>query len=404
MKPSEFIERELKYSAHNYHPLPVVLDRGQGVFMWDVQGRRYFDFLSGYSAVNQGHCHPRIVGAMVEQAQRLTLTSRAFHSSIFGEYAQFVSQYFGYDKLIPSNSGVEAVETALKLARRWGYDKKGVGEDRAKIVVCNDNFHGRTLAAISISTDPDSYDRFGPLATGFVKIPFDDTAALEVALRDEDVVAFMVEPIQGEAGIVVPRKGYLARCAELCRQRGVLLIADEVQVGIGRTGRLLCSDHDGVRPDIVILGKALSGGVYPVSATLADDPIMMCIKPGQHGSTFGGNPVACAVAMEALRVLKEEGMVENATVQGELFRAELLKIKSPALEAVRGKGLLNAVVIKPMGGKMAWDLCLIMKEKGLLAKPTHDHIIRLAPPLIITGEQVVEAVAIVRESLEEYCK
>lgn len=404
MKPSDFIERELKYSAHNYHPLPVVLDRGQGVFMWDVQGRRYYDFLSGYSAVNQGHCHPRIVGAMVEQAGRLTLTSRAFHSSIFGEYAQFISEYFGYDKMIPSNSGVEAVETAIKLARRWGYDVKGVAENRAKIVVCGDNFHGRTLAAISISTDPDSYGRFGPLAPGFVKIPFNDTVALEKALQDDDVVAFMLEPIQGEAGIVVPEQGYLARCAQICKGRQVLLIADEVQVGIGRTGRLLCSDHDGVRPDIVILGKALSGGVYPVSATLADDPIMMCIKPGQHGSTFGGNPVACAVAMEALRVLKDEGMIENARVQGELFRNELSKIKSPAIEAVRGRGLLNAVVIKPMRGRMAWDLCLIMMENGLLAKPTHDHIIRLAPPLIITGEQVIEAVDIIRSSVEEYCK
>lgn len=403
MKPSEFIERELKYSAHNYHPLPVVLDRGQGVFMWDVEGKRYYDFLSGYSAVNQGHCHPRIVGAMVAQAQKLTLTSRAFHSSIFGEYAQFMSQYFGYDKMIPSNSGVEAVETAIKLARRWGYDKKGVTENRAKIVVCSDNFHGRTLAAISISTDPDSYDRFGPLATGFVKIPFNDTAALQSALQDKDVVAFMVEPIQGEAGIMVPDKGYLARCAELCRQHNVLLIADEVQVGVGRTGKMLCSDHEGVRPDIVILGKALSGGVYPVSATLADDHIMMCIKPGQHGSTFGGNPVACAVAMEALRVLRDEKMVENAALQGEFFRGELSKIVSPALEEVRGMGLLNAMVIKPIADKKAWDLCLIMKDKGLLAKPTHDHIIRLAPPLVITGEQVSEAVGIIRDSIEQYC-
>lgn len=404
MKPNEFIERELKYSAHNYHPLPVVLEKGQGVFMWDVEGKRYYDFLSGYSAVNQGHCHPRIVGAMIDQAQKLTLTSRAFHSSIFGEYAQFVSQYFGYDKLIPSNSGVEAVETAIKLARRWGYDKKGVAENRAKIIVCSDNFHGRTLAAISISTDPDSYDRFGPLAPGFIKIPFNNTSALEHALKGQGVVAFMVEPIQGEAGIMVPDEGYLGRCAELCRQHNVLLIADEVQVGIGRTGRLLCSDHDGVRPDIVILGKALSGGVYPVSATLADDHIMMCIKPGQHGSTFGGNPVACAVAMEALRVLRDEKMVENAATQGEFFRAELSKIQSPALQASRGKGLLNAIVIKPMNNKKAWDLCLIMKERGLLAKPTHDHIIRLAPPLIITHDQILEAVDIIKESIAEYCK
>lgn len=403
-KTKELIEREERYGAHNYHPLPVVLERGEGVFMWDVSGKRYFDFLSGYSAVNQGHCHPKIVAALVEQAQKLALTSRAFHSDIFGEYLEFTTKFFGYDKLLPTNSGVEAVETAIKLARRWGYAKKGLAENSAKIIVCENNFHGRTVTAITLSTDPDSYGGFGPLTPGFIKIPFNDTAALEEALKDKNVAAFLVEPIQGEAGIIVPDEGYLKKCYDLCKKNNVLFIADEIQVGICRTGKMLCCDHENVHPDILVLGKALSGGMYPVSAVLSNDDIMLTIKPGQHGSTFGGSPIACKVAMAALQVTRDENMAANAEAMGELFRSELRKINSPAVETIRGKGLLNAIVVKPHAGKTAWDLCLLMRDRGLLAKPTHDHIIRFAPPLVITKEQIMECVGIISDALTEYHK
>lgn len=403
-KTQELIEKEERYGAHNYHPLPVMLDRGEGVFMWDVEGRRYYDFLSGYSAVNQGHCHPKIVAALTEQAKKLALTSRAFHAKIFGDYLEFATKFFGYDKLLPTNSGVEAVETAVKLARRWAYDKKGVPENRAKIIVCEDNFHGRTVLAISLSTDPESYGGFGPLTPGIIKIPYNDIPALEEALKDKDVAGFLVEPIQGEAGIIVPDEGYLKKAYELCKKNNVLFMADEIQVGICRTGRMLCCDHEGVHPDILILGKALSGGMYPVSAVLSSDEVILTIKPGQHGSTFGGNPIACAVAMAALQVARDENMSENAAAMGEIFREELKKLNSPAVETVRGKGLLNAVVIKPRNGKTAWDLCLMLRDRGLLAKPTHDHIIRFAPPLIITEEQIKECVGIIADALAEYCK
>ncbi len=403
-KTRELIEKEERYGAHNYHPLPVMLERGKGVFMWDVEGKRYYDFLSGYSAVNQGHCHPKIVAALTEQAQKLALTSRAFHAKIFGEYLEFATGFFGYDKLLPTNSGVEAVETAVKLARRWAYDKKGVPENRAKIIVCEDNFHGRTVLAISLSTDPESYGGFGPLTPGIIKIPYNDIPALEEALKDKDVAGFLVEPIQGEAGIIVPDEGYLKKAYDLCKKNNVLFMADEIQVGICRTGKMLCCDHEGVHPDILILGKALSGGMCPVSAVLSDDEIMLTIKPGQHGSTFGGNPIACAVAMAALKAARDENMSENAAAMGEIFRNELKKIDSPAVETIRGKGLLNAVVIKPRAGKTAWDLCLMLRDRGLLAKPTHDHIIRFAPPLIISEEQIMECVGIIADALEEYCK
>lgn len=403
-KTQELIDREERYGAHNYHPLPVVLERGEGVFMWDVNGKRYFDFLSGYSAVNQGHCHPKIVAALIEQAQKLALTSRAFHASIFGEYLEFTTKLFGYDKLLPTNSGVEAVETAIKLARRWSYEKKGLAENSAKIIVCENNFHGRTVTAITLSTDPDSYGGFGPLTPGFIQIPFNDLQALEEALKDNNVAAFMVEPIQGEAGIIVPDEGYLKKCYELCKKNNVLFIADEIQVGICRTGKMLCCDHENVHPDILILGKALSGGMYPVSAVLSDDEIMLTIKPGQHGTTFGGNPIACKVAMAALQVACDEKMADNAEVMGQLLREELHKINSPQIEAIRGKGLLNAIVVKPHSGKTAWDLCLLMRDRGLLAKPTHDHTIRFAPPLVITKEQIMECVSIIEDALNEYGK
>lgn len=395
-----YLDLEGKYGAHNYHPLPVVLNRGRGVHVWDVDGNRYFDCLSGYSAVNQGHCHPRIVGALVEQAGRLTLTSRAFHSDLLGEYARFISEYFGYDKVLPMNTGVEAVETAIKLCRRWGYQVKNIPENQAKIVVCAGNFHGRTTTVISFSTDPDSNREFGPYTPGFVVIPYNDIAALERALRDPLVAGFLVEPIQGEAGVVVPDDGYLSRAADLCRDAHVLFIADEIQTGLGRTGRMLACDHENVRPDILILGKALSGGMLPVSAVLADDAIMLTIRPGEHGSTYGGNPLACAVAMEALRVLREEKMTENALELGELFRSELRRLRSPHIALVRGKGLLNAIVIGHARADAAWDLCLALKENGLLAKPTHGDKIRLAPPLVITREEVLECVEIVGKSLQ----
>ena len=401
MNTQDYIAKEDKYGAHNYHPLPVVLDKGQGVFVWDVEGRKYFDFLSAYSAVNQGHCHPKIVSAMIDQAEKLTLTSRAFYTSVLGEYEEFIANYFGYDKVLPMNTGAEGDETALKLCRKWAYTKKGIKENEAKIIVCENNFHGRTITVISMSTDPDSYDGFGPFTPGFVKIPYDDLSALEKELEDPNVAGFLVEPIQGEAGVHVPAAGYLTKAFEMCREKNVLFIADEVQTGIGRTGKLLACDHEGVRPDILILGKALSGGVYPVSAVLCDDDIMLCIKPGEHGSTFGGNPVAAKVAIAALEVIKDENLAEKAQELGEYFRNELGKIDSDMIETIRGKGLLNAIVIKPKGGKTAWDVCVAMKENGLLAKPTHDHIIRFAPPLVITREELSEAVDIIRKTLAD---
>ena len=396
------MELEERHGAHNYHPLPVVLARGEGVFLWDPEGRRYFDFLSAYSAVNQGHCHPRIVQALVEQAGVLTLTSRAFFNNVLGDYERFVTDYFGYEMVLPMNTGVEGDETACKLARKWGYLKKGIATDRAKIIVCEGNFHGRTLGIISASTDPDCTNGFGPFLPGFVKIPYNDLAALEAAAADPEACAFLVEPIQGEAGVFVPDEGYLRGAREICSRHNVLLVADEVQTGIARTGRLLCCDHEDVRPDLLILGKALSGGLLPVSAVLADREIMLCIKPGEHGSTFGGNPLACRVAMAALQVVREERLAENAERQGRAFRERLSSLKHPMIGAVRGKGLLNAVVVTPQGGRTAWDICVAMKERGLLAKPTHDHIIRFAPPLVITDGQMQEALGIIEATFDQF--
>lgn len=395
----QYIDLEEKYGAHNYHPLPVVLDRGEGVFVWDIDGKRYYDFLSGYSAVNQGHCHPKIIAALTIQAQRLTLTSRAFHSNLLGEYEKYITGYFGYDKVLPMNTGVEGGETAVKLARRWGYKVKGIKDDQAKIIFASGNFWGRTLAAISSSTDPSSYEKFGPFMPGFELVPYNDLAALEKAFQDKNVAGFMFEPIQGEAGVVVPDQGYLTGVRNLCTEYNVLMIADEIQTGLARTGKMLACDHENVRPDIVILGKALSGGVLPVSAVLADDEIMMTIQPGEHGSTYGGNPLACAVALAALQVLKDENLVENAEAMGELLRTGIRKLQSPFVELVRGKGLLNAIVIKHPNPEAAWDLCLTLKENGLLAKPTHGDKIRFAPPLLITREQVMECIAIIDLSL-----
>lgn len=402
-KSNHFIELENKYGAHNYHPLPVVLAKGEGAFVWDVDEKKYFDFLSAYSAVNQGHCHPKIVKALCDQANTLCLTSRAFYNNTLGTYEEFIHNYFGYDKMLPMNSGAEAVETALKLARRWGYVKKGIPEDEAIIICCNGNFHGRTISIVSMSNDPDSFSQYGPFTPGFVKIPYNDATALEKVLEQcaKQVAAFIVEPIQGEAGVFVPNDGYLKKCYDLCKANNVLFIADEVQTGIARTGKMLCSDHEGIRPDIVILGKAISGGVLPVSACLADDDIMLTIKPGEHGSTFGGFPLAAKVAVAALTVVKEENLVEKAEYLGKIFREEMNKFKSPFVELVRGKGLLNAVVIKPTNGKKAWDVCLKMAENGLLAKPTHEHIIRFAPPLVITEDQLREAIEIIKKSIKE---
>ncbi|NSW94671.1 MAG: ornithine--oxo-acid transaminase [Bacteroidales bacterium] len=402
MKAQDYINREDKYGAHNYHPLPVVLERGEGPFVWDVEGKRYFDFLSAYSAVNQGHCHPKIVNALKEQASRLTLTSRAFYNSVLGEYEEYVTKYFGYDKVLPMNTGAEADETALKLCRKWAYKVKGIKENNAKIIACEGNFHGRTITIISMSTDPDARNHYGPYTPGFVIIPYNNIEALEKALQDPDVAGFLVEPIQGEAGVYVPDDGYIRKAYELCKAKNVLFIADEVQTGIGRTGKLLACDHEGVRPDILILGKALSGGVLPVSAVLADDEIMLTIKPGEHGSTFGGNPLACKVAIAALEVIKEERLAENAERLGRIFRDEMRKIKSDMIELIRGKGLLNAAVIRPTKGKTAWDVCLAMKEKGVIAKPTHEHIIRFAPPLVITEDQLLEAVGLIREAFKTF--
>ncbi len=400
MKTQDFINRELHYGAHNYHPLPVVLNRGEGVYLWDVEGKRYLDFLSGYSALSQGHCHPKIVEALKKQADVLTLTSRAFYCDLLGEFMEKATKFFGYDKLLPMNTGAEGVETALKLARRWGYDVKGVPEGKAKIVVCADNFHGRTITIVSMSTDPSSYGGFGPFTEGFVKIPYNDVSALEKVITDPDIVGFLLEPIQGEAGVVVPDDGYLKACYDICKRHNVLFIADEIQSGIGRSGRLLACDWEGVKPDILVLGKALSGGVTPVSAVFANNEIMLTIKPGEHGSTYGGNPLACAVGMAALDVVRDEKLAENADRMGKIFRSEVAKINHKMIKKVRGKGLLNAVVTEPSGNIKAWDICVMLKEKGLLAKPTHEHIIRFTPPLIINEAQMSEAVAIIKSVFE----
>ncbi|MDD2634598.1 MAG: ornithine--oxo-acid transaminase [Bacteroidales bacterium] len=398
----EFIDLEAKYGAHNYHPLPVVLDRGEGPLVWDVEGKQYFDFLSAYSAVNQGHCHPKIIKALTDQAQKLTLTSRAFYNSTLGDYEKYITEYFGYDKVLPMNTGAEADETALKLCRRWGYDVKGIAENQAKIIVCEGNFHGRTITIISMSTDPDSRGGFGPYTPGFEIVPYNDLDALEKALEDPNVAGFLVEPIQGEAGVYVPEDGYLKKAYELCKSKNVLFIADEVQTGIARTGKLLACDHEGVRPDILILGKALSGGVIPVSAVLADDEIMLTIKPGEHGSTFGGFPLAGKVAVAALEVVREEKLAERAEYLGKIFRKEMSSIKSDMIELVRGKGLLNAVVIHNKPGKTAWDICVRMKELGVLAKPTHGNIIRFAPPIVITEEQLYEGIELIKKAFKEF--
>ena len=398
MNTQDYIKREDKFGAHNYHSLPVVLERGEGPFVLDVEGKRYFDFLSAYSAVNQGHCHPKIVEALTNQAKILTLTSRAFYSAALGEYEEYITKYFGYDKVLPMNTVAEADETALKLCRKWAYLKNGIKENCAKIIVCEGNFHGRTITIVSMSTDPDARKDYGPFTPGFITIPYNDLKALENALKDPDVAGFLVEPIQGEAGVFVPDDGYLKKAYDLCKLKNVLFIADEVQTGIARTGKLLACYHEGVRPDILILCKALSGGVFPVSVALADDEIMLCIKPGEHGSTFGGNPLAAKVAIAALEVVKNEKLSENSERLGKIFRDEFRSIKSEMIELVRGKGLLNAVIIRPKGGKTAWDVCLAMKEKGLIAKPTHENIIRFAPPLIITEKQLREAMELIKEA------
>jgi ornithine--oxo-acid transaminase len=399
-KTQYYLELEEKHSAHNYHPLPVVLNKGEGVFVWDVEGKRYFDFLSGYSAVNQGHCHPKIIAALTEQAQKLTLTSRAFHSDLFGEYAKFITVLFSYDKVLPMNTGVEAVETAIKLARKWAYEVKGIKDTQAKIIVCENNFHGRTSTVISFSSDPLARNHFGPYMSGFISIPFNDLDALEKALSDKTVAAFLVEPIQGEAGVVVPDEGYLSKARQLCEEANVLFVADEIQTGLARTGKMLACDYENVHPDILILGKALSGGTLPVSAVLADDEIMLTIKPGEHGSTYGGNPLACKIAITSLQVLKEEQLAENAQQMGDHFRKQLIKLNSQHIRTVRGRGLLNAILIDHANKEAAWSLCLELKENGLLAKPTHGDKIRLAPPLIITKEQIDESIGIIEKSLK----
>jgi ornithine--oxo-acid transaminase len=398
-KTQYYLDLEEKHGAHNYHPLPVVLERGEGVFVWDIDGKRYYDFLSGYSAVNQGHCHPKIVASFIEQSKKLTLTSRAFHNNVLGEFEKFITSLFGYDKVLPMNTGVEAVETAIKLCRKWAYEVKGIAEGKAKIIVCDGNFHGRTSTVISFSNDPSARKNFGPYMPGFISIPYNDINALEKALHDKDVAGFLVEPIQGEAGVLVPDDGYLSKAKQLCKEANVLFIADEIQTGLARTGKMLACDHENVRPDILILGKALSGGMMPTSAVLADDEIMMVIKPGEHGSTYGGNPLASKVAITSLQVLKEEQMAENASAMGEILREELKKINSLHIAMVRGKGLLNAIVIDHRNNDAAWELCLALKENGLLAKPTHGDKIRFAPPLIINKEQILECVDIIRKSL-----
>ena len=401
------IDLENKYGAHNYHPLPVVLSKGEGIYVWDVEGKKYFDYLSAYSAVNQGHCHPKIISCLSDQAKKLTLTSRAFYNDTLGEYEKYITNYFGYDKVLPMNTGVEGGETAIKLARKWGYEVKGIEENKAKIIFVNGNFWGRTLAAISTSDDPLSYKGFGPYMPGYETIPYNDLVALEESFQDKNVCAFMVEPIQGEAGVVVPDEGYLSGIRTLCDKYNVLFIADEVQTGIGRTGKMLATDYEDARPDILILGKALSGGVLPVSAVLADDEIMMCIRPGEHGSTFGGNPLACVVAKSALEVVKEENLVENALLRGHQFRDRLKNLgeESELVKKVRGKGLLNAIVIDDdEDSSTAWDICMKMKDNGLIAKPTHGNIIRFAPPLVISETEVDESCEIIEQSIKEFSK
>jgi ornithine--oxo-acid transaminase len=401
-REQEYIDKEDKYGAHNYHPLPVIIERGEGAFVWDVEGKKYLDFLSAYSAVNQGHCHPKIVNALCEQAKRLTLTSRAFYNSELGDYEEYITNFFGYDKVLPMNTGAEADETALKLCRKWAYEKKGVPSNQAKIIVCEGNFHGRTITIISMSTDPDANANYGPYTPGFEVVPYNDIPALEKALEDPNVAGFLVEPIQGEAGVYVPDEGFLKKAYDLCKAKNVLFIADEVQTGIARTGKLLACDHEGVRPDILILGKALSGGVIPVSAVLADNDIMLVIQPGQHGSTFGGFPLAAKVATAALEVVKEEKLAERAEYLGEIFRSEMEKVQSDMIELVRGKGLLNAVVVRPKNGKTAWDVCVAMKEEGILAKPTHGHIIRFAPPLVISEEDLRDGIERIKRAFAKF--
>ena len=399
------MDLESKYGAHNYHPLPVVLQRGEGVYLWDVDGKQYFDFLSAYSAVNQGHCHPKIIAALVEQASKLTLTSRAFYNDCLGEYEKFVTAYFGFDKVLPMNTGAEGVETALKLARKWAYEVKGVTENEAKIVVCRNNFHGRTISIVSASNDPDAKKNFGPFTPGIISVEYNNIEALTAALADKTVAAFLIEPIQGEAGVVVPDQGYLKNCFDICKKNNVLFIADEIQSGLGRTGKRLACDHENVRPDILILGKALSGGTYPVSAVLADDHIMLCIQPGQHGSTYGGNPIACKVSIAALSVLRDEQLSENSEHLGKLLLAQLenLQAEFPELvKLVRGKGLFCAMVITQRNGNSAWEVCLELAKNGLLAKPTHGDIIRFAPPLVINEKQLIECVAIIRKTLSVF--
>ena len=403
-KSEHYIAMEARYGAHNYHPLPVVLAKGDGPYVWDCVGKRYYDFLSAYSAVNQGHCHPKIVEAMCEQAHLLTLSSRAFYNNCLGEWEKYITEYFGYQKVLPMNTGAEADETALKLARRWGVKNKGIPNDKVTIVCCDGNFHGRTITIVSMSNDPESYADYGPLTPGFIRIPYNDTNALETVLQQHgtSVAGFLLEPIQGEAGVYVPDEGYLKKCYDICKKHNVLFMADEVQTGIGRTGKMLACDHENVRPDILILGKALSGGAFPVSAVLADDDIMLNIKPGEHGSTFGGNPIAAKVSIAALEVVKDENLMEKADYLGRIFREEMYAIKSDMVEKVRGKGLLNAVIIRPKNGKQAWDVCMAMKDLGVLAKPTHTHIIRFAPPLVITEDQLREAIAIIKTAIHSF--
>jgi len=401
LSAKDFMDRESRFGAHNYHPLPVVLERGEGVYVWDVEGLKYFDFLSAYSAVNQGHCHPKIVKALTDQAQKLALTSRAFYNNVLGEWEEYTTRLFGYDKMLPMNSGAEADETALKLVRKWAYKIKGVPKGEAKIIVCNGNFHGRTITIISMSSDPDSYNDYGPYTPGFINIPYNDIKALEKALEDPNVAGFLVEPIQAEAGVYVPEDGYLRKAFDLCKKHRVLFVADEVQTGLARTGKMLACDHEDVRPDILILGKAISGGMLPVSCVLADDEIMLTIKPGEHGSTYGGNPIAAKVAIAALEVIREENLIENSEKMGKIFRKRLKSIDSELIELVRGKGLLNAVVINSINGITAWDVCIALKNNGLLAKPTHEHIIRFTPPLIITEEQLNEALDRIEKTFVE---
>ncbi len=402
LNSTDYMAKEDKFGAHNYHPLPVVLSKGESIFVWDVEGKKYYDFLAAYSAVNQGHCHPSITKALIDQASKLALTSRAFYNDVLGEWEEYMTKLFGYDKMLPMNSGAEADETALKLIRKWAYKVKGVPANEAKIIVCDGNFHGRTITIISMSSDPDAYNHYGPYTPGFINIPYNDLEQLEKELQNPNVAGFLVEPIQAEAGVYVPEDGYLQKAAALCKKNNVLFVADEVQTGLARTGKMLACDHENVRPDILILGKAISGGMYPVSCVLADDEIMLTIKPGEHGSTYGGNPVAAKVAMAALDVIIDEKLIENSNKMGEIFRKEMRAIDSEMIEIVRGKGLLNAVAIKPKNGKTAWDVCLALKENGLIAKPTHEHIIRFTPPLVISEKQLMEAIEIIKKTFKQF--